>query len=150
LKKAFQKGHDINWLFTDSGEKLNGVGIEFDRYKYGHIIKIKNDIMYIKMSDGKTAKLKMTDIKKYYLRKFYKKIIKKLKLKDDYFYYLLFNTLLGKDIEEYTPAGFWEKELMNIEVGYFEQKLKSTNAEERDLLTRKFKKLEAFKKALGK
>jgi len=150
LKNAFKKGQELTWLFTDSNDKLAGLAIEFARYKYGHIIKIKDDIVFIKMSGGKITKLKMTDIKKYYLQKFYKNIMKKQKLKDNYFYYLLFNRLFDKDIEKYASDAFWKKELMNFEKEYFKQKLEKSTPKERELLKSKFKKLEAFKKALAK
>ena len=150
LKKAFLKGQEVNGYFTTSNDKLIGMGIEFARYKYGHIKGIKDGVIYFKMANGSIVKQKLSDFSKIYLYKYYKKVIKKLKLKDDYFYYLLFNRLFNKGIDTYVKDSFWKKELMNIEVEYFKQKLKKANRVERDLLNRKFKKLEAFKKALGK
>jgi serine/threonine protein kinase len=150
LKKAFKKGREVNNYFTTQNDKLVGSGIEFGRRKYGHIKQIKDGTIYFKMADGSIVKQKINDFTKYYLYRYYKKVIKKLKLKDDYFYYLLFNKLFNKDIEKYAPDTFWKNELMNIETEYFKQRLDKSTSEERELLKSKFRKLEAFKKALGK
>jgi serine/threonine protein kinase len=150
LQKAFKKGQEVNRYFTTNNSKLLGLGVEFGRRKYGHITQIKDGAIYFKMADGSIVKQKLSEFSKYYLYSYYKKVIKKLKLKDDYFYYLLFNRLFNKDIEKYMKDGFWKKELINIETEYFKEKLDKCTPQERDLLKSKFKKLEAFKKALGK
>lgn len=150
LKKAFEEGKRVNQYFMEENDKLNGLGVEFARYKYGHISEVKDGILYLKMADGSIEKQKINDMPKYYLYIYYKKAIKRLKLKDGYFYYLLFNGLFDKDIEKYVPAGFWKKELENIETEYFKQKLKNASFDERESLKEKYKNLDAFKKALGK
>jgi serine/threonine protein kinase len=150
LKKAFKKGQEVSKYFTTNNDKLVGLGIEFARYKYGHITQIKDGTIYFKMADGSIVKEKINNFTKSYLRKYYKKVIKKLKLKDEYFYYLLFNGLFNKNIEGYASDAFWKKELMNFEKEYFKQKLDKCTPEERELLNSKFKRIEAFKKAIGK
>jgi len=149
LKKAFKKGQAVTKYFTTHNDKLVGLGVEFGRRKYGHIRKIKDGTIYFKIADGSIVKQKISDFSKYYLYVYYKKVIKRLKVKDDYFYYLLFNRLFNKDIEKYKSDSFWKKELINIETEYFKLKLENSTSKERDLLNSKFKKLEAFKKALG-
>jgi len=150
LKKAFDQGKRVNRYFTVENTELNGLGIEFARYKYGHITDVKDETLYLKMTDGSIEKQKINDMSKYYLYIFYKKAAKRLKLENGYFYYLLFNGLFDKDIEKFVPDGFWKKELENIETEYFKQKLKKADRDERELLYSKFKHLEAFKKALSK
>ena len=150
VQKSFRKGQRINKYFTENNDKLIGQGIEFARYKYGHITQIKDGIIYFKMANGKIVKQKIANFPRFYLYRYYKKVIKKLKLKDEYFYYLLFNGLFNKDIGKYASDNFWKKELMNFEKEYFKQKLEKSTPEERELLNRKYKKLEAFKQALGK
>ncbi len=154
LKRAFEKGRNINNLFTVSNDKLAGFSIEFARYKYGRIIKIKDGIIFIKMPDAKMTgveitKLRLIELKEFYLQKFFNYVVKKLKVHDDYFYYLLFNGLFNKDIKAYVPNSFWKKELMNFETEYFKEKLKKSTPREQRLLKSKFRKLKAFKKALG-
>ena len=150
LKKAFDKGKQVNDYFTTSNDKILGLGVEFGRRKYGHIAKIDDGTLYFRMADGSIEKEKLSDFPKYYLYIYYKKVIKRLKVKDEYFYYLLFNGLFNKDIEKYAKDSFWKKELVKIQTEYFKQKLSNSSPEERELLNEKFKKLEAFKKALGK
>ena len=150
LKKAFDKGKQVNDYFTTSNDKILGLGVEFGRRKYGHITKIDDGTLYFRMADGSIEKEKLSDFPKYYLYIYYKKVIKRLKVKDEYFYYLLFNGLFNKDIEKFAKDSFWKKELVKIQTEYFKQKLSNSSPEERELLNDKFKKLEAFKKALGK
>jgi serine/threonine protein kinase len=150
LKKAFAEGKRINQYFTVENDDLNGLGVEFARYKYGHITEVKDGVLYLKMADGSIEKQRINDMPKYYLYIYYKKAVKRLKLKDGYFYYLLFNGLFDKDIEKYAPNGFWKKELEKIETEYFKQKLEKADSDERESLQNKFKHLEAFKKALAK
>ncbi len=140
LKKAFNKGREVAGYFTTNNDKVIGLGIEFARYKYGHITEIKDGTVYFKMADGSIEKQKLSDFSKYYLYIYYKKVIKRLKVKDDYFYYLLFNGLFDKDIEKYAPDSFWKKELNNIETEYFKQKLEKSTPQEREWLNNKFKK----------
>jgi len=148
LKKAFYKGRDVNKYLNNNNEKLIGLGIEFGKRKYGHIKQIKDGTIYFKMGNGDIVKEKISDFSKSYLRKYYSKVIKKLGKKDDYFYYLLFNRLFTNITDKYIPSGFWQKELMNIETEYFKQELEKLDPEDRESLYNKFKKLEAFKKAL--
>ncbi len=150
LKKAFDEGKRINQYFATTNEKLLGLGVEFARYKYGHIKDIKDGILYLKMADGSVEKQEINDLSKYYLYIYYKKAIKRLKLKDGYFYYLLFNGLFDKDIEKYASDAFWKEKLEDIETEYFKLKLEKSDQDEREALYSKFKNLEAFKKAAGK
>ncbi|MDD5698962.1 MAG: protein kinase [Victivallaceae bacterium] len=149
LEQAFRKGREISWLFTDSKDKLADIPIEFARYKYGYITEVKDGFVFVKMTDGTITKFKLADLKKYYLHKFFKSVVKKLKIRDDYFYYLLFNGMFDKDIEKYNSDQFWKKELMNFETEYFKVKLKNSTPEECQLLRDRFKRLESFQKALG-
>ena len=150
LKKAFDEGKRVNNYFDSKSDGLKGLGVEFARYKYGHISEIQDGVLYVKMADGSIEKQKINDMAKYYLYTFYKKAMKRLKVEDGYFYYLLSNRLFNKDIKRYAPDGFWKKELENIETEYFKQKLEKVDRDEREALKDKYKNLEAFKKALDK
>jgi len=147
LQKAFKRGMAINRDFVADNKKLVGMGIEFDRYKYGRITKFENGAIFIEMPDEEVKEVKLADIKNYYLRKFFKIIVKKHNIKDDYFYYLLFNGFFDKNIAKYAEDGFWKKELENFEQKYFKEKLKDADPEARKELEDKFGGLEAFKKA---
>ena len=150
LKNSFVKGRKICDVMVKNSGELIGLGIEFAKYKYGHINKLENGTVYFKMADGEIIKQKLSDFSKAYLRIFYKKIIKKLNLKDEYFYYLLFNGFFNKDIEKYAPDSFWKKELTDFETEYFKEKLKNSDSGEIEALKSRFSRLAAFKKALGK
>ncbi|MBU8901354.1 MAG: serine/threonine protein kinase, partial [Victivallales bacterium] len=69
LKKAFQKGREVNRYLTTNNDKLIGLGIEFARYKYGHIRRIKDGVIYFKMGNGSIVKQKLSDFSKKHLYK---------------------------------------------------------------------------------
>ncbi|MDD5598733.1 MAG: protein kinase, partial [Victivallaceae bacterium] len=147
LRKAFKRGLAITRDFTVDNRKLIGMGIEFDRYKYGRITKSENDAIFIQMPDDEVKAVKFAAIKNYYLRKFFKIVVKKHNIKDDYFYYLLFNGFFDKNIAKYAEDDFWKKELENFELEYFKEKLKDAVPQVRQELEDKFGGLEAFRKA---
>ena len=148
LRDAFRKGKDVSKLFMNSGTELEGFPIEFKKYKYGHINKIENGILYIKMADGSIEKAELTELHNYYLSKFYKKVIKKQKLADNYFYLLLFNGLFERGLKKHAPNSFWKKNIDSFETTYFREKLKNSKADEISNLKRRFRRLATFQKAL--
>ena len=148
LRDAFRKGREVSKLFMNSGSKLAGFPIEFKKYKYGHISKIEDGTLYIKMADGSIEKAKLMDLHNYYLSKFYKKVIKKEKLSDNYFYLLLFNGLFERGLKKYAPNSFWKKNIDSFETVYFKEKLKKSKADEISYLKRRFRRLDTFQKAL--
>jgi serine/threonine protein kinase len=147
LQKAFKRGLAVTRDFAVDNKKLVGMGMEFDRYKYGRIVKLENGTVFVKMPDEDIEKVQFADIKDYYLRKFFKIFVKKHKIKDDYFYYLLFNGFFDKNIAKYAEDDFWKKELENFEQEYFAEKLENSDFKGRQELAAKFGGLEAFKKA---
>lgn len=147
LKSAFKRGQEVTADFTAANKKLVGLGIEFDRFKYGNIVKLDDGTIFIKMPDEKVEEVKFADIKDYYLRKYFKMIVKKHNIKDDYFYYLLFNGFFDKNIVKYAEDDFWKQELENFEQAYFREKLKNADPKVREELEARFGGLETFKKA---
>jgi serine/threonine protein kinase/Tfp pilus assembly protein PilP len=148
LRKSFLKGRQAMKAFLDNRDKLVGLGIEYARYKYGHISKIENSHIYVKMADDSIVKLKLSDMNSAYLHIYYKKAIKRLKISDQYFYFLLFNGLFDKGIEKFAPDQFWKSELEDFEKDYFKIKLEKSTRDEQNVLKRRFGRLEAFRKAL--
>ncbi|MDD5727659.1 MAG: protein kinase [Victivallales bacterium] len=148
LYAAFNKGRESSRFFMDSGTKLAGFPIEFRKYKYGHISKIEDGVLYIKMADGSIEKEELLKLPQYYLRKFFQTVIKKLNRDDDYFYLLLSNGLFELGLKKYAPNNFWKQNINLLETVYFREKLKNSSPKETAELKRRFKKLDTFNRAL--
>ena len=68
------------------------------------------------------------DLHNYYLSKFYKKVIKKEKLSDNYFYLLLFNGLFERGLKKYAPNSFWKKNIDSFETGLLQRKIEEVQS----------------------
>jgi serine/threonine protein kinase len=149
LKQAFDKGYKINRLLTDSGTELKGIQVEITRGKLGRIASVEDGRINIKMPfSNRILPIRLEDLKGFYLRKFFQRVEKHTKLKDTYFYYMLFNGHFERDLDNYAPDSFWKKELPNFEYLYFKQKLEKASSSEKKLLNLKYGGLDSFKKAV--
>lgn len=150
LQAGFAIGWKMNTLLTNSGTELEGQQIEFRVGSLGRIKKIEGGtITVIMMSADAEEEIKISDLPSFFLNKFIQRLEKKQQIINGYFFYMVFTCNFSPELAALAPDEFWKKELSNLELLYFKEKLGSASEAEKKELETRFGNMESFKKALS-
>jgi hypothetical protein len=101
------------------------------------------------MSADAEEEIKISDLPSFFLNKFIQRLEKKQQIINGYFFYMVFTCNFSQELAALAPDEFWKKELSNLELLYFKEKLGSASEAEKKELETRFGNMESFKKALS-